>query len=76
MRVGEQALVIGVTDAQVSVLGETELGAAQAMVAARLDHTGQAGREDAAGAHVRRRAARERTGRDGRLPVPTRNGRR
>jgi flagellar biosynthetic protein FliO len=34
VRVGEQALVIGVTDAQVSVLGETDLGAAQAMVAA------------------------------------------
>ena len=34
VRVGEQALVIGVTDAQVSVLGETDLGTAQAMVAA------------------------------------------
>ena len=34
VRVGEQALVIGVTDAQVSGLGETDLGAAQAMVAA------------------------------------------
>ncbi len=34
VRVGEQALVVGVTDAQVSVLGETDLGTAQAMVAA------------------------------------------
>jgi flagellar protein FliO/FliZ len=34
VRVGEQALVIGVTDAQVSVLGETDLGAAQAMITA------------------------------------------
>jgi flagellar protein FliO/FliZ len=34
VRVGEQALVIGVTDAAVSVLGETDLGTAQAMVAA------------------------------------------
>ena len=33
VRVGEQALVLGVTDAQVSVLGETDLGTAQAMVA-------------------------------------------
>lgn len=37
VRVGEQALVIGVTDAQVSVLGETDLGAAQAMVTAATD---------------------------------------
>jgi flagellar protein FliO/FliZ len=34
VRVGDQALVIGVTDTQVSVLGDTDLGAAQAMVAA------------------------------------------
>jgi flagellar protein FliO/FliZ len=34
VRVGEQALVVGVTDAQVSVLAETDLGAALAMTAA------------------------------------------
>jgi flagellar protein FliO/FliZ len=32
VRVGEQALVLGVTDAQVSVLGQTDLAAAQALV--------------------------------------------
>lgn len=33
VRVGEQALIIGVTDGNVNVLGETDLGAAQAIVA-------------------------------------------
>ena len=33
VRVGEQALIIGVTDGTVNVLGETDLGAAQAIVA-------------------------------------------
>lgn len=34
VRVGEQALVVGITDQQVSVLADTDLGAAQALVAA------------------------------------------
>jgi flagellar protein FliO/FliZ len=33
VRVGEQALIIGVSDGNVNILGETDLGAAQAIVA-------------------------------------------
>lgn len=37
VRVGEQALIVGVTDAQVSVLAETDLGAALAMTTAATE---------------------------------------
>ena len=43
VRIGDQALVVGVTDAQVSVLGETDLGAAQAMLASDGQGTPSAG---------------------------------
>lgn len=52
VRIGEQALVVGVTDAQVSVLGETDLGAALALTTSTGDPRPARQRRTAAARHV------------------------
>ena len=67
VRVGEQALVVGVTDAQVSVLAETDLGAALAMTTAATEPRNASSRRTSA----RPARAARHTGASGTVaPVP------